>query len=152
MAEIKVFGYTDKLSVKPGDKIDFQDFTLRFLVDEDLENYLEIQNWIRGLGFPESRQEIFDFQQSNPELKQPHNSTMNLYSDGTLSILTSKENPNFKVKFSDIAKEVIPEGKKIIKDKPDEDPFKTEYDNETLKPKRKKKFNRFKSNRKNGAF
>ena len=33
-----------------------------------------------------------------------------------------------KVKFSDIAKEVIPEGKKIIKDKPDEDPFKTEYD------------------------
>ena len=30
--------------------------------------------------------------------------------------------------------------------------FKTEYDNETLKPKRKKKFNRFKSNRKNGAF
>ena len=23
MAEIKVFGYTDKLSVKPGDKIDF---------------------------------------------------------------------------------------------------------------------------------
>tara|TARA_Y100001938_G_C7974842_1_gene371198 strand:+ start:264 stop:827 length:564 start_codon:yes stop_codon:yes gene_type:complete len=86
----------------PGDKIDFQDFTLRFLVDEDLENYMEIQNWIRGLGFPESRQEIFDFQKSNPELNQPHNSTMNLYSDGTLSILTSKENPNFKVKFSDM--------------------------------------------------
>ena len=86
----------------PGDKIEFQDFTLRFLVDEDLENYMEIQNWIRGLGFPESRQEIFDFQKSNPELKQPHNSTMNLYSDGTLSILTSKENPNFKVKFSDM--------------------------------------------------
>ena len=33
-----------------------------------------------------------------------------------------------KVKFSDIAEEVIPNGKKIIKDEPDEDPFQTEYD------------------------
>jgi hypothetical protein len=38
----------------PGDKIEFDDFTIRFLVDENLENYMEIQNWIRGLGFPES--------------------------------------------------------------------------------------------------
>ena len=34
----------------PGDKIEFNDLNLRFLVDEDLENYLEIQHWIRGLG------------------------------------------------------------------------------------------------------
>ena len=27
----------------PGDKILFDDFTLRFIVDEDLKNYLEIQ-------------------------------------------------------------------------------------------------------------
>jgi hypothetical protein len=42
----------------PGDKLIFGDLTLRFLVDEDLENYLEIQNWMRGLGYPESLQEI----------------------------------------------------------------------------------------------
>ena len=36
----------------PGDKIQFGDLNLRFLVDEDLKNYMEIQNWIRGLGFP----------------------------------------------------------------------------------------------------
>jgi hypothetical protein len=35
----------------PGDKIVFGDLTLRFLVDEDLFNYMEIQNWIRGLGY-----------------------------------------------------------------------------------------------------
>ena len=29
---------------QPGDKMDFQDFTLRFLVDENLENYMQIQN------------------------------------------------------------------------------------------------------------
>ena len=38
----------------PGDKVEFGDLNLRFLVDEDLKNYMEIQNWIRGLGYPES--------------------------------------------------------------------------------------------------
>ena len=32
----------------PGDKIVFDDFNIRFLVDEDLKNYMELQNWIRG--------------------------------------------------------------------------------------------------------
>ena len=50
----------------PGDKIQFQDLRLRFLVDEDLENYLEIQHWLRGLGFPDSLKEIYDWQSSNP--------------------------------------------------------------------------------------
>ena len=30
----------------PGDMMEFQDLSLRFLVDENLENYIEIQNWI----------------------------------------------------------------------------------------------------------
>ena len=30
------------------------------MVDEDLVNYMEIQNWIRGLGFPESLNEFTD--------------------------------------------------------------------------------------------
>ena len=38
----------------PGDKIEFGDLNLKFLVDEDLGNYMEIQKWIRGLGYPES--------------------------------------------------------------------------------------------------
>jgi hypothetical protein len=86
----------------PGDKIVFEDFSLRFLVDENLENYMEIYNWIRGLGYPESLQEIYDFQTSNPVFQQPDKSQMNLYSDGTLQVLTSKENPNFKITFKDM--------------------------------------------------
>lgn len=86
----------------PGDKIIFEDFNLRFLVDENLENYMEIYNWIRGLGYPESLQEIYDFQTSNPVFQQPDKSQMNLYSDGTLQVLTSKENPNFKINFKDM--------------------------------------------------
>jgi hypothetical protein len=56
----------------PGDKLIFGDLTLRFLVDEDLKNYLEIQNWMRGLGYPESLQEIYTFQKTgniNPKLE-----------------------------------------------------------------------------------
>ncbi len=86
----------------PGDKIIFEDFNLRFLVDENLENYMEIYNWIRGLGYPESLEEIFNWQSSNSTFQQPDKSQMNLYSDGTLQVLTSKQNPNFKVSFKDL--------------------------------------------------
>ena len=44
----------------PGDKIEFGDLNLRFMVDEDLTNYMEIQNWIRGLGYPQSVKEYQD--------------------------------------------------------------------------------------------
>ncbi len=83
----------------PGDKMDFGDFTLRFLVDENLENYMEIQNWIRGLGFPETLKEIYDFQKTNEKFEQPAKTQMNLYSDGTLIVLNSNQNLNFKIVF-----------------------------------------------------
>lgn len=83
----------------PGDNMIFEDFTLRFLVDEDLENYMEIQNWMRGLGFPESLQEIYDWQKTNEQFEQPYNSQMNLYSDATLLVLNSNQNYNFNVVF-----------------------------------------------------
>ena len=84
----------------PGEIIDFEDLNLRFLVDEDLQNYQEIQNWMRGLGFPESLQEIYDLQNENSVLNREK--TMNIYSDGTLTILDAMQNENFKVKFSDL--------------------------------------------------
>ncbi len=86
----------------PGDKIVFQDFTLSFIVDENLENYMEIQNWIRGLGYPESLQEIYDLQNMSDKFDQPYKSQMNLYSDGSLIVLTSSQNANFKVNFKDM--------------------------------------------------
>ena len=87
----------------PGEIIDFEDLTLRFLVDEDLQNYQEVQNWIRGLGFPESLQEIYDLQDETTGTARDGNTgTMNLYSDGTLTILDAMQNENFKVKFQDL--------------------------------------------------
>jgi len=88
----------------PGDQLEFEDLRLRFLVDANLENYMEIQNWLRGLGFPESLEEIYDFQEQDSPYKrgQPERSQLNLYSDGTLTILDQLSNPKFKVYFKDL--------------------------------------------------
>ena len=86
----------------PGDKILFEDFSLRFLVDEDIKNYMEIQNWIRGLGYPESRQEIIDLQTERDKIDTFESGLMDIYSDGTLTVLGSNQRPNFMVKFKDL--------------------------------------------------
>jgi hypothetical protein len=86
----------------PGDKIQFGDLTLRFLVDEDLVNYMELQRWIRGLGYPESMEE---FRKLEGEATLPGNfgnSGDDIYSDGTLQILSSNLVPSFQVVFTDL--------------------------------------------------
>ena len=85
----------------PGDKIQFGDLSLRFLVDEDLVNYMEIQNWIRGLGFPESLNEFTDLKKENI-LGMNGLTNDDIYSDGTLQILSSNLVPAFQVQFSDL--------------------------------------------------
>ena len=86
----------------PGDKIVFDDFNIRFLVDEDLKNYMELQKWIRGLGYPESLKEIYDLQEEDRDINIKDRQAMDLYSDGTLTVLGSSQLPNFKVMFRDL--------------------------------------------------
>ena len=86
----------------PGDKIQFEDFSLRFLVDENLDNYIEVFNWIRALGYPESIDEIKDWQRKDFTINQLDKTTESFYSDATLEVLTSSQNPNFKIKFQDM--------------------------------------------------
>ena len=91
----------------PGDKIQFGDLSLRFLVDEDLTNYMEIQNWIRGLGFPDTLLEFDELEKSDPMFRgggfgQFARSGDKIYSDGTLQILSSNLVPQFQVVFKDL--------------------------------------------------
>jgi len=87
----------------PGDKIQFGDLNLRFLVDEDLVNYMELQNWIRGLGFPDSLREFDDLEkESILGLSKFGQQGDNIYSDGTLQILSSNLVPKFQVVFNDL--------------------------------------------------
>jgi hypothetical protein len=86
----------------PGDKIIFGDLNLRFLVDENLENYMEIQRWIRGLGYPESMQEFRDLENSGTVGGIYVNEGDNIYSDGTLQVLSSNLVAKFNVNFKDL--------------------------------------------------
>ena len=91
----------------PGYKIEFGDLNLRFLVDEDLGNYMEIQNWIRGLCFPDTLLEFDELEKSDPMFRgggfgQFARSGDKIYSDGTLQILSSNLVPQFQVVFKDL--------------------------------------------------
>lgn len=85
----------------PGDKLSFDDFSLNFMVDEDMENYLLVYDWLKGFGYPENikqYQELLDNDTNNPS-KQTAISGM---SDGTLLIYNSSFNPVVKVTFKDM--------------------------------------------------
>ena len=86
----------------PGEIIDFGDLNLRFMVDEDLKNYMEIQKWIRGLGFPESIREFNRLQSESVVFGDYIKDADNIYSDGTLQILNNNSLPSFQVFFRDL--------------------------------------------------
>jgi hypothetical protein len=86
----------------PGDKIEFGDLNLRFMVDEDLTNYMEIQNWIRGLGYPQSIKEYQDLNKKAYIKQTFGQKRQDIYSDGTLQILSNNLVPKFQVVFDDL--------------------------------------------------
>ena len=85
----------------PGDKMEFGDFNLRFIVDEYLENYMEIWNWMTGLGFPYSIEQYHDLTESiDSNLTGIKSISSYERSDGTLQILNSNFNPTLSVIFN----------------------------------------------------
>ena len=82
----------------PGERLTFGDFTLRFLVDENMENYLSVYNWLTGLGFPETTKEFADIIKDSDGQTDPKEA----FCDGTLRILNSNYREVAKVKFNDL--------------------------------------------------
>jgi hypothetical protein len=82
----------------PGDKIVYGDFSLRFLVDENLENYMSIHNWITGLGYPETTKQFENLTTNEDGIRD----LKRQYSDGSLNILNSNYKSIAIVKFKDL--------------------------------------------------
>ena len=80
---------------RPGELLEFDDLDLTFFVDEDLQNYLEIDKWMRGLGFPESLEQIYKLQDEGTS----NQVSLDIYSDATLVINNNQQQPAFQVKF-----------------------------------------------------
>ena len=82
----------------PGERLSYGDFTLRFLVDENMENYQSIYDWLTGLGFPETTKEFAEIIKDKDGQRDPKEA----FCDGTLRILNSNFRVVGKVKFNDL--------------------------------------------------
>jgi hypothetical protein len=78
----------------PGDHLNFEELNITFKVDEDLQNYLEIYNWIRALGRLNPA-DYHTLQFNETYLGQ------SIRSDISLNILTSLRNVNYEIIFID---------------------------------------------------
>ena len=91
-------GTTFRILDVPGDEVMYEDFTINFLVDEDLKNYMIIHNWITGLGIPENFKQYKDLTTNEDGQKDE----MLQYCDGTLHILNSNFRDMARAKFADL--------------------------------------------------
>ena len=96
-----------------GDKITFGNLEVSFIVDEYLENYVSIHNWLIGIGFPKNRTQFSSFRSDTSNNPTSAKSVSvdsvgkatpdrGMYSDATLTILSNKNNPLIEVRFSDL--------------------------------------------------
>ncbi len=80
----------------PGDRLRRSDFTMTFKVDEDLRNYLEIFDWMEGLGSPINTNQYANLNSHSIM------SGEGIMCDATLMINTSAHNPNIQITLEDI--------------------------------------------------
>ena len=101
----------------PGDKINYQSLDISFLVDENLNNYKELHDWISGLGFPSNHQQFADLQATGAD-RFPGSTASSvamgskrtpaplaeggIYSDATLTVLNSKNIAKTEIRFQNV--------------------------------------------------
>ena len=80
----------------PGNKITYNPLNIHFTVDEKLDNWQQLHAWFRSIASPESfeeRKRLSDIQHRFSKSK------LTSYSDATLTVLSSLNNPILRVKF-----------------------------------------------------
>lgn len=74
----------------PGDTLQFEDLTISFIVDEEMANYIEIQNWLYALTTARDTRDFKNLKKEKPEGERQ---------DVHLTILSNKANANIRIKF-----------------------------------------------------
>ena len=98
-----------------GTNLTYENLSINFLVDEYLENYRSLHDWLIAIGFPKSREQFSTFrantsntpistQGTSQDIGDVKSSTSarGMFSDATLTILSNKNNPIVEVRFQDI--------------------------------------------------
>ena len=95
----------------PGEKVSYQDLAISFLVDENLNNYKEIHDWIIGLGAPQNHTQFSTLRDTGTDrfpgqtTNSPNNNAVpdgGTYSDATLTVLNSKNIAVTEIRFDNI--------------------------------------------------
>ena len=99
-----------------GDKVTYQTLDVSFIVDENLNNYKELHDWIIGLGFPKDYTQFQTMQATGADrfsgstrstaatgtnTPQPLNEG-GIYSDATLTVLNSKNIAKTEIRFQNV--------------------------------------------------
>ena len=98
-----------------GDKLTYEDLAISFIVDENLENYIEMHTWLTAIGFPKDRKQFSDFRSTTSNTKTSTRGESKdigkvgattperaMYSDAMMTILTNKNNPVVACRFRDV--------------------------------------------------
>jgi len=100
----------------PGDKITYSSLDLSFIVDENLNNYKEIHDWLLALGFPNNHTQFANLQTEGsdrvpgstagpivPGVATPAPlAETGTYSDATLTVLNSKNIAKTEIRFENV--------------------------------------------------
>ena len=100
-----------------GSDLSYEDLTVSFLIDEEYRNYREVHDWLKGLSFPENHTQFQNLLSEGSD-RMPRSQSRGvqtesgkiypatpdaaIYSDATLTILSSKNNPQLEVRFRDV--------------------------------------------------
>ena len=102
-----------------GDTLTYDNLSISFIVDENLENYIEMHDWLTAIGFPKDREQFTTFRSSTADSpvitqgvsddrglttgsSQLSTSARGMFGDAILTILTNKNNPVVEVRFQDL--------------------------------------------------
>ena len=98
-----------------GDKLTYEDLTITFIVDENLENYIEMHTWLTAIGFPKDRSQFREFRSETSNVKtstrgeskdigdvKASTPELSMTSDAVMTILTNKNNPVVECRFADV--------------------------------------------------
>ena len=101
----------------PGNKLTYEPLQMRFIVDENLENFQEIDGWLVGLGYPRDHNEFQNLltagtdrfpSRTTSKSSEPGKAKFSAidiggtYSDATLTVLSSKNNAQVEIRFRDV--------------------------------------------------
>ena len=91
-----------------GDKLTYENLEITFIVDEFLENYKELHNWMTGIGFPEARTQFGNLKTEGGQVVPSQGKSAGqenisgMFSDATLTITSAKNNPVIEARFQDV--------------------------------------------------